>query len=459
MGSAAATVIGPDLADLWELLPGPTELDPTACRVVEPTGPVAAGYRVADIAAATVGAATLAAADAGVARGRGPGREVTIETDHAIADWHGYVAVDGRTPPMWAELSGRYRAADDRFVQLHCNFPHHAAGVAARLGVDQVRDQVAAAIAGWDAFELEDVLRRDGMIAAAYRRPAEWAAHPHAAATAVLPLITVDRIGDAEVSSPDPAPGDRPLSGVKVLDCSRVLAGPVCGRTLAAHGAQVLRIGAAHLPSIEGAVLATGFGKRNAYVDLDTDDGRARFARLLREADVLVDAYRPGALAARGFSAERAADLRPGIVVIEVCAFDWVGPWAGRRGYDSIVQSTTGIALGQADAIGADEPVHLPVQALDFGTGYLAAFAAGRLLAEQARRGGSFRARLSLLRTRNWLVGLGGPQPFQPGPPADIERYLTTVDSDFGSLTAVSPVAGRWDLAPSPLGSSPAEWV
>lgn len=458
MTSPPASSTGPAVADLWDLVPGPTELGPASCRVVPATVPIASGYRLADIAGATVAAATLAAKDAGAALGRGPRGPITIDTDHALADWRAHVLLDGRAPAMWAELSGRYRTADDRFVQLHCNFPHHAAGVAARLGVDPIRDQVAAAIAGWEAFELEDVMRRDGMIAAAYRRPAEWADHPHAAATDPLPLISIDRLGDAEAAKPRAGAGDRPLSGVRVLDCSRVLAGPVCGRTLAAHGAQVLRVAAPHLPSIEGAVLATGFGKRNADVDLETDEGRATFSRLLEQADVFVDAYRPGALAARGFSAERAAELRPGIVVVEICAFDWVGPWAGRRGYDSIVQSTTGIALGQADAIGADEPVHLPVQALDFGTGYLAAFAAARLLADQRRRGGSLRARVSLLRTRNWLVGLGGPEPFQPGVRADIDRYLHTMDSGFGPLTAVTPVAGRWDLPPSPLGSSPAEW-
>ncbi len=470
------------------MIGGEPVVGPEHCRLVPSDAPVASAYPVADLAGATVGAATLAALDAGAARGGGFDRRatapITVDVAHALADWRGQVAVDGAEVPGWAPLSGRYRAAGDRFVQLHCNFPHHASGAAAVLGVAEDRAGFESAIVRRDAFELEEEMRTAGMICAAYRTPGEWDAHPHAAATADLPLLTVDRLGDAPPRQPSPtwtpapappvapAPvtGDhadrstpapsssRSLAGVRVLDCSRVLAGPVCGRTLAAHGADVLRVGAAHLPSVDVGVIATGFGKRNAFVDLDTPAGVERFTELLASTDVIVDAYRPGALAARGFPAERAAELNPGVVVVEICAFDWVGPWAGRRGFDSIVQSTTGIALGQAALIGSDEPVHLPMQALDFATGYLAAFAAARLVAEQARTGGSWRARLSLLRTRNWLVGLEEPRPFEPGPPPPTEPFTHEVSSPFGRITAVRPVAGRWELPPTPLGSSAPTW-
>lgn len=457
-GSPAASTTGATVADLWAL----TGSDPAPAVDVRPaTVPVASGFAVADLASATAGAAT--AAIEGLADEPAP---VAIDTDHVLADWCCHVEVGGEPVPAWAPLSGRYPTRDGRPVQLHCNFPHHAAGVAARLGVAEVRAEVAAAVATWDAFELERVLIDDGMICAAYRSLDEWAEHPHAGACAALPLLEIDQIGEA-----DPLPATSvghglggALDGVRVLDCSRVLAGPVCGRTLAAHGADVLRIGAAHLPSVQSGVLATGFGKRNADLDLRTPDGSARFAELLAGADVFVDAYRPGALAGLGFSAERAAAERAaagrrGIVVIEICGFDWVGPWAGRRGFDSIVQSTTGIAVSQAEVTGSTEPVHLPVQALDYATGYLAAFAAARLLARQRTVGGSWRARLSLLRTRNWLVGLGGPEPFEPGSRPPVDRFLHDVDSPFGTLRAVAPIAGRWDRPPSPLGSSRPEWL
>lgn len=466
---ATSSVLAEDLlTDLWSLVPGGPlggrADEPVSCVFVPPTEPVASAYPIAEIAGATVGAATLAALAAGRARNDAEVSAVdpiAVDTGHALADWRGHVAVDGQPIPGWAPLSGRYRAKNDRFVQLHCNFPHHAAGAAAVLGVAEDRSAFETAIAERDAFELEEAMRTAGMICAAYRSPVEWVDHPHNAATSALPLLTVERLGDAPPRLSGRSAGEtggRPLDGLRVLDCSRVLAGPVCGRTLAAHGADVLRVGAAHLPSVDVGVVATGFGKRNAFVDLDTDAGIERFGSLLATADVFVDAYRPGALAERGFSAERAVELNPGIVVIEICAFDWVGPWAGRRGYDSIVQSTTGIALGQAELVGSDEPLHLPMQALDFATGYLAAFAASRLVAEQARNGGSWRARLSLLRTRNWLVGLGEPQPFVPGPPPTVDPYLHDVESPFGTVTAVEPIAGRWDLPPAPLGSSEPVW-
>lgn len=459
--------IDAELDRLWSLVPG-DDARPLLALTPAPFT-LASAFPVDTIATASVAAATLAAA---ALRPAHPVAPVPLDGGGALASCTGWLRRDGEPIPVWADLSGLYRCKDGRAVQVHANFPHHAAGVAARLGVPEEREAVAAAIARWDAFELERALIDDGMICAAYRTLGEWAAHPHAAATAGLPLLDVERLGDADPLPPAAtdraAAGDgRALAGVRVLDCTRVLAGPVCGQTLAAHGADVLRVGAAHLPFIPMGVMTTGFGKRNAYVDLDTAEGRATFGALADEAHVLVDAYRPGSLAARGFGAADLADRRPGIVVVEICAFDWVGPWAGRRGYDSIVQTTTGLALAGADAArsgGADvpegQPVHLPVQALDYATGFLAAFAAQRLMAHQRREGGSWRARLSLLRTRNWLTALGGPTPFTPaaGLP-DLSPWLHTVGSPFGRIEAAAPVAGHWDTPPAPLGTSPATWL
>lgn len=476
-----------ELDRIWALVPGdgsprpPLDLTPAPFTL-------ASAFAVDTIASVSVAAATLAASALLPGGGVDP---VPLDGGGALASCTGWLRRDGEPIPVWADLSGLYRCRDGRPVQIHANFAHHAAGVAARLGVPEDREAVAAAIARWDAFELERALIGDGMICAAYRTLDEWAAHPHAEATAGLPLIEVEQLGDADPLAPasagraaagdgagghaGPAPAarersaadDRALAGVRVLDCTRVLAGPVCGQTLAAHGADVLRVGAAHLPFIPMGVMTTGFGKRNAFVDLDTAEGQAAFADLADGAHVLVDAYRPGALGARGFGAADLARRRPGIIVVEICAFDWVGPWAGRRGYDSIVQTTTGLALAGADAAraaGADvpdgQPVHLPVQALDYATGYLAAFAAQRLVAHQRQVGGSWRARVSLLRTRNWLVSLGGPTPFTPatGLP-DLSPWLHTVDSPFGRIEAPAPVAGHWDRPPAPLGTSPATWL
>ncbi|MDH4076129.1 MAG: CoA transferase [Acidimicrobiia bacterium] len=457
--------IAAELDRIWSLVPG-HGIRPPLALAPSPFS-LASAFPVDVIATASVAAATLAAAALGRAEA---GVAVPLDGGAALASFTGWLRRDGEPIPVWADLSGLYRCRGGRAVQLHANFPHHAAGVAARLGVPEEREAVAAAISRWDAFELERALIADGMIGAAYRTLGEWAAHPHAAATAELPLIEVARLGDAAPLAPaateQAADDDRALAGVRVVDCTRVLAGPVCGQTLAAHGADVLRVGAPHLPFIPMGVMTTGFGKRNAFVDLDSAEGRGTFAALAGDAHVLVDAYRPGSLAARGFGADELAERRPGIVVVEICAFDWVGPWAGRRGYDSIVQTTTGLAMAGVDAAragGVDvpdgQPVHLPVQALDYATGFLAAFAAQRLLAHQRREGGSWRARLSLLRTRNWLASLGGPSPFTPAPLPDLSPWLQTVDGPFGRIEAVRPVAGRWDTPPAPLGSSPATWL
>ncbi len=372
----------------------------------------------------------------------------TLDLDRLMALLVTHVEVDGGAVPAWADLSGYYDTADGGHIQLHCNFPHHAAGVVHRLGCDANRPAVQHAILDWNADELEAQLIDDGMIAARLRTMNEWTRHPHARATGGLPLIDIEQLGDAP-----PRPTGR---RDRVLDCSRVLAGPIAGMTLAAQGCDVLRVGAAHLPSVDVGVLATGFGKRNAFADVTTDDGSQRFGALLDDADVWIDAYRPGAFERAGFGLDR---VPPGAVVVQISAFDWVGPWAGRRGFDSIVQSTTGIVDAGRVASGRDGPTPLPVQALDYCTGLLAAFTAMRLRRHQAAHGGTWLARLSLLRARNWLVSLGGPEPFQPEVARALPSALHTVDTPFGRVTAARPILGAWSSGPQPLGSAEPAWL
>lgn len=448
-------------AKLWALTGG----EPSALgRLVEmgPEHALPSPFFVTEAAAESVAASALAAAELHAARGGGAQR-VTLDRAHAMAAFSAALVmrIEGDSIPVWAPISGTYEAQDGRYIQLHCNFPHHEAGVVRHLGVAAKREAVAQAVAQHDAFELESELVEQGLIAAACRSLDEWAEHPHAQATDGLPTVELERIGEA---SPRERPaGERPLEGIRVLDCSRVLAGPVGGMTLASHGAEVLRIGAEHLPVVEGGIRSTGFGKRNAYLDLRTADDRASFARLVAEADVMIDAYRPGALAGFGFSAERLAELRPGIVVVQLCAFDWTGPWGGRRGYDSIVQSTTGITVAGAEAYGSERPVPLPVQALDYATGFFAAYTATRGLHRQLLEGGSWRARVSLLRTRNWLVELGEGEPELER--RTFEEYLHEVDTDFGRMTAVTAPGGLertppyWERPPALMGSSEPRWL
>ena len=415
------------------LVPGP-ELDAGALDITG-RGSFASAF---DVDTAAFAAAALANLAFGVS---------SVDRARVVALFSGAIELDGQPVPQWADLSGYYRTADGRLIQLHCNFPHHAAGVVSRLGCDPTRESVQTAIATREAQALETELIADGMIAACVRRLDEWATHTHALATNDLPLISVERIGDAPPRGPD--------RRLRVLDCSRVLAGPVAGMTFAAHAADVLLLGAAHLPSVDIGVLATGFGKRNAFVDLDTPAGRADFTRLLETCDVWIDSYRPGAFAARGFTPRSA----PGAVTVQVSAFDWTGPWADRRGFDSIVQSTTGIVNAGTHASGGTEPVPLPVQALDFCTGLLAAFAGRQLVAHQAVQGGTWLARLSLLRTRNWLLSLRGEAPFTPARPVLDAAARETVETPFGHVTAARPIGGHFAHGPQPLGSSAPEWI
>lgn len=405
---------------------------------------------------------------AAAALGRG---ETPIDLEHLLAWCTSFVEVDGEPVPAWADLSGVYPTADGGHVQVHCNFPHHARAVIETLGVGPDRDAVTAAMAGASADDLETRLVAGGAVAAALRTLDDWDRHPHSVATAGLPPFTVTPISspDGGRAGPDrTAPTEqRPL---RVLDCSRVLAGPIAGQLLAGCGADVLRLGAAHLPSVDVGVLTTGFGKRNAFADIRTADGRSAMRDVLSGADVWIDAYRPGAFAGHGFTPELVAELRPGIVVVQISAFDLVGPWAGRRGFDSIVQTATGLRhAGGAYAVDGDgrpvdggtapTPRGLPVQALDCATGFLAAGVASALTEHRRRQGGSWLARLSLLRTRDHLVSLGAPTPYVPVPVVVDDRFLQTVEADVGRLTTVRPVLGADVHPPRPLGSSPPVWA
>ena len=373
--------------------------------------------------------------------------DTTIDAARVAATFIGRVLLDGEVVPGWAPLSGYYDTQGDRTIQLHCNFEHHADGVVALLGCEPTRASVQEAILKWDPLAFESALIDSGLIGAYLRTMEEWDNHPHAHATSALPLLEVTKIGEAA-----PRTHDGPA---RVLDCTRVLAGPVASQTFANHGADVLRVGAEHLPHVPMCVQVSGSGKRNAYLDLRDRHDAASFRDLLNAADVWIDSYRSGALAGHGFGVDAAA---PGSIVVQINAFDWVGPWGSRRGFDSIIQSTTGIVEAGRVAAGANTPTPLPVQALDYATGLLAAYAAERMRQHQREVGGTWLVRLSLLRTRNWLVGLGGPEAFTPTKPDVPSGAVAEMPSEFGTLTLPLPPSGEIVSAPRPLGSSPANW-
>jgi crotonobetainyl-CoA:carnitine CoA-transferase CaiB-like acyl-CoA transferase len=338
------------------------------------------------------------------------------------------------------------------------------------LGVPEDTEAVRKAVAKWDALELEEAIIAAKGAGGMVRSMAEWARHPQGVAVASLPLMEILKIGDSP--SEKLPEGDRPLSGIRVLDLTRVLAGPTCARTLAEHGADVLKITAAHLPSLGYQEHDTGHGKLSAYLDLREKKDVEILRGLAREADVFSQGYRPGTLANRGFSPEALAKLRPGIVCVSLCAFGYVGPWASRRGFDTVVQSVSGIADRQGKVFpGADPgPQFYPISAIDYLTGYLMAFGAMVALARRAREGGSWLVRISLAQTGRWLVSRGEvpeaqlkdvPKDFTA---AEIERWSTTSVTPDGKLQHLAPVVRisetppRWSRPSVPLGFHKAEW-
>ncbi|MEV7690040.1 CoA transferase [Streptomyces bungoensis] len=451
----------------WSALGGDPALVSRVSAVARP-GALDARLPVRRLARACVGACALAAAELG-ARRAGLARvpEVRVDDGALAAAFHSerLVRIDGRAPVLFAPLSRFWRTADG-WVRTHANYPHHRARLLAALGLpdDAGVDDVAARFAGRPAVEAEEAVYRAGGLAVALRTPEEWAAHEQAAEVAARPLVERERLDAAParvLPAPDPATAALlPAAGLRVLDLTRVLAGPVATRTLGLLGADVLRLDAPHLPELPDQHADTGFGKRSATLDLGT--GRERFEELLASADVVVTGYRPGALDRFGLSPAALAERRPGLIVAQVSAWGAYGPWAGRRGFDSLVQVATGIAVTEGSA---REPGALPAQALDHGTGYLLAAAVLRAVTERSYDGHGRCVRLALARTARWLTdGIpDGPDPAgtpYPGPDA----WLAETDSPLGRLRhALPPVsfAGGptgWSRSPVPWGTSSADW-
>ena len=454
------------LADLWTLAGGDASaLDTVTLTGQEPQLP--SSFRVAAAAQASIAAAALAAAQVWKVRS-GQSQDVAVDMRHAVVECRSerYLRVDDKPPPpAWDAIAGIYKTRDRRFVRLHTNFPDHRDAVCKVLNCKPERDEVQAALMQWDGEAFETAAYSNGGVVAMMRSHEEWSASPHAKALAALPPVSIEKIGEA---APKPWPaGDRPLAGVRVLDLSRVIAGPVAGRTLAVHGADVLLISGPDLPAIPWLTIDTGRGKLTSFVELKSEQGRASLRDLLAGADIFSQGYRPLALANLGFSPQKAALINPGIVFVSLSAYGHEGPWAPRRGFDSLVQTSTGFNHAEGQAAGLDGPKELPAQILDHATGYLMAFGAMMARARQSREGGSWHVRVSLAQTGRWIWNLGrlagGLQT------ADLERdalapFLEEASSGFGPLKAVSHSAklsktpANWARPAMPLGSHAPRW-
>jgi len=414
----------------------------------------------ASVAAAGAACARLVALDGGAAPG------VVVDRDLASA-WFGFsIRPEGwELVGPWDALAGDYAAADG-WIKLHTNAPHHRAAAVAVLGVPGDRQSVAGAVATWDADELEDAVVGAGGAAAGLRSAAAWDAHPQGRAVSTEPLVHRDTSSPTSGGPRSLIRPDRPLGGLRVLDLTRVLAGPVATRVLAGWGAQVLRIDPPGWDE-PGVVPEVTLGKRCARLDLTTPGGRDRFLELLRSADVLVHGYRADALDGLGLGADMRADARPGLVDVSLDAYGWTGPWVTRRGFDSLVQMSSGIAASAMTAAGADRPVPLPVQALDHATGYLLAACALTGLAQRRADGTGSRWRTSLARMARLLVdagtdAAGGGPGIDPAPPRTDGPLERTAWGDARRIPPPVQVDGaplHWSLPAGHLGASPATWL
>jgi len=441
--------------ELREAMTAAFGLAPAVALVGPATLP--SSYPVSELAAASVASAGDALVDLLVAMGR-PAPSAQVSRPLADA-WFG-LAVTGvgwSTPPVWDAVAGDYRGADG-WVRLHTNAAHHRAAALRVLGVDGTREAVAAAVAGWPVEELQEAVVAAGGCAAALRAPAEWAEHPQGRAVASEPLVALASTPPAPPSSGwSPSPS-RPLAGLRVLDLTRVLAGPAATRLLAGLGASVLRVDPPWWsePALEPEMT---LGKRAARLDARPSEGLGRLRELLAAADVLVHGYRGGALDGLGLAPADRDALRPGLVDVSLTAWGATGPWAGRRGFDSLVQMASGIAApGAPDA----PPSPMPVQALDHATGYLMAAAVLAGLARRVRTGEGTRAVLSLARTAAELERVRGFEqlPVEERPPLP-DRPIETVWGPARVLEpplAVDGVQIGWDVPPAALGSAEPTW-
>lgn len=412
---------------------------------------------VRELARATVGVCSLAAAELLARRSDVPVpavrvREAAVATAF-VSERH--LRIDGRTPTGFAPLSGFWRAADG-WVRTHANYPHHRARLLSALGIRDTGDDQALAVA----------LARESA-----SRPAEWiqetvyaagglavAVAPHPSG-AEHPLVETRLV---EESGPRGLPAAAlPAGGVRVLDLTRVIAGPVATRALALLGADVLRVDSPELGEDADSHADTGRGKRSTLLDLSRPGDRRTFEDLLGQADVVVTGYRPGALDRHGLAPDALLARRPGLTVAQLCAWGWSGPWAARRGFDSLVQAASGIASIEGEVGG--RPGALPAQALDHGTGYLLAAAVLRALSDRCATGGGRHLRLSLAGTASWLLHGIEPVPVD-GDAYDPRHWLVETASPCGRLRHALPplhydgTPANWDRPPTRWGTDLPVW-
>lgn len=431
-------------------------------------GPVAmkTRFHAEEAAAAALAATGVLAAELWRLR-TGQAQQVAVSTREAAAaltSYHHLVFADEtKAPPAptgpggggHTPAAGFFPTRDGRWVFLHPSFPESALKLHRLVGEPPDREDAARKVLGWNALDLENAIAAAGVCGAMVRTAEEWDHSEQGRILAARPVVEVIKIADSPVE-PLPSQGEAPLSGVRTLDLTRVLAGPTCARTLAQYGSEVLYITGPDLPSTPRFVTDTNHGKLSAFLDLKSEDGRKHLMELVKGSDVFSQGYRAGALDRLGFSPLELARLRPGIVTIAINAYGHEGPWRHRAGWEQLAQTVTGMAEAHGRHIERDDegPLLQPGAVTDYTTGFLAALGGLIALERRARYGGSYLVRVSLSQTGVWIrkLGVAGPERIsavQPLTPDEIDGWRIESETGFGGLKHLRPAVRMSATPPS----------
>jgi len=404
---------------------------------------------VTDLASASMAAVALSIARL---RAQGGDKLEQVRVDRRLASiWFATSLrpIGWQVPNPWDAIAGDYPTKDG-WIRLHTNAPHHRLAAERILGTHADKAGMAKAVALWNKEDLESAIVQAGGCAAQMRSPAKWSQHPQGRAVADEPLIHISRhlLASTHAHPVDPA---RPLVGIKVLDLTRVLAGPVATRCLAAYGAHVLRIDPPQWDE-PGLVPEVTLGKRLARLNLRDQASLARLKELIASADIILHGYRPGALERLGLGSTIRHQINPGLIDVSLNAYGWTGPWRDRRGFDSLVQMSSGIAHAGMQHFQADKPVPMPVQTLDQATGYLMAAAAIIGITERLQSNTVLQARLSLARTAQLLLDYRTDASHAAfAPETDADKSDTIEHTAWGEAQRI-----QW---PIQINGCPADWA
>jgi crotonobetainyl-CoA:carnitine CoA-transferase CaiB-like acyl-CoA transferase len=436
-------------------------------------------FRIGETVAAVLAASGVAANDLWELR-TGHRQRVGIDVRDAAAGLHviNYTRkldADGNHSALptsasmqhMASVTQHWPTADGGWFLPHFNLPHLERRVLDVLDCESTPVAVEQAVGRWNADDLETAIANARACGGKVRSREEWLAHPQGAYLATRPVVEITKVADGE---PEALPaGGRPLSGIRVLDLTRILAGPTSARTLAEHGADVLMVAAADTPQVPEFVRDLSHGKRSCFLDLRQPEDAMRLTELVRGTDIFVNGYRPGRLAGRGFGLDDLVKLRPGVINVSINCFGSGGPFADRGGWEQVAQTVTGIALTHGTMTGVGRPKLAPAPMCDYVTGYLAAFGAMLALGRRAREGGSYNVQVSLCQSAMFYQRQGLVEGFETAPEqltqAERERLYVRELSSYGDLLTLGPAlrmsetACRWALPTPKLGGDSAEWL